>query len=269
MKQITTNFIKMKSYKQVNTLKNGKTTDTKEDFLNEIFLKFSIEKREDTNDIRGMYIIYAENKKGNKGELYYKDNTFDRYVSGNANQTIHQIFKFANDEEKTKFLNYIQELEDSIILEDKMIREKELANIDLSNFEIHYYPNYGSKSSTDLPAALKEYEEGLIALIKAKEIELEAIAYSDTKILKNISIEKLQELAKRGNEILEAKEIKKAEKEAEKKQKIKDAIAKAKATGEKQVINAYSYENKYSECITVYEMIDGNGYVTKVKDNAY
>lgn len=57
--------------------------------------------------------------------------------------------------------------------------------------------------------------------------------------------------------------------EAEKKQKIKDAIAKAKATGKKQVINSYSYENKYSECITVYEMIDGNGYVTKVKDNAY
>ena len=51
--------------------------------------------------------------------------------------------------------------------------------------------------------------------------------------------------------------------------KLRDAIAKAKATGEKQVINAYSYENNYNECITVYEMIDGNGYVTKVKDNAY
>ena len=88
-------------------------------------------------------------------------------------------------------------------------------------------------------------------------------------VLKNINIEKLKELARKGNEILEAKEIKKSEKKVEEKQKIKDAIAKAKATGEKQVINAYSYENNYNECITVYETIDGNGYVTKVKDNAY
>lgn len=106
----------------------------------------------------------------------------------------------------------------------------------------------------------------MIALIEAKEIELESIAYSDTRVLKNMNIEKLKELTKKGDEILEAKKNKK---EAEEKQKIKDAIAKAKETGEKQIINSYSYLNKYDECVNVYTSIDEKGHLSQVKDNAY
>ena len=213
------------------------------------------------------YIVKISNKdKSRYSEVSYRENNKQFvYYTSNFNQ----YFDFASKQDEEAYYNALKELEAEQEAYNKAEAEKELAKIDLSNFEIHYYPNYGSKSSTDLPAALKEYEEGLIALIEAKEIELENIAYSDTRVLKNMNIEKLKELAKKGNEILEAKKIKKAEKEAEKKQKIKDAIAKAKATGKKQIINAYSYENNYNECITVYEMIDGNGNVTKTKDNAY
>ena len=252
--------------KKVNINFNSYAIDNKDKKRQEVY-KNQTRELEISIDKNDGYIVKISNKDKSRYTKisYHKKNKQFHCCTGN----FVQYFDFAREEEEKVYYNALEELKAEQEANDKAEAEKELANIDLSNFEIHYYPNYGSKSSTDLPAALKEYEEGLIALIKAKEIELEAIAYSDTKILKNISIEKLQELAKRGNEILEAKEIKKAEKEAEKKQKIKDAIAKAKATGEKQVINAYSYENKYSECITVYEMIDGNGKVTKVRDNAY
>lgn len=212
------------------------------------------------------YIVKMPNKEGKYTKISYREKTkqFCFYPQGFT-----QYFEFASDTDEKLYYNALEELEAEQEAFNKTEAEKELASIDLSNFDISYYPNYGSKSSTNLPSAFKEYEAGLIALIEAKEIELECIAYSDTRVLKNMNVEKLKELAKKGNEILEAKKTKKAKKEAEEKQKIKDAIAKAKATGKKQIINAYSYENNYNECITVYEMIDGNGYVTKVKDNAY
>ena len=228
-------------------------------------LQISIDKNAGKYDYR--YIVKISNKdKSRYSEVSYRENKkqFAYYTC-----SFTQYFDFVSKEDEEKYYNALAELEAEQEANDKAEAEKELAKIDLSHFDVYYYPNYGSKSDTNLPTALKEYETGLIALIEAKEIELENIAYSDTRVLKNMNIEKLKELAKKGNEILEAKKIKKAEKEAEKKQKIKDAIAKAKATGEKQVINAYSYENNYNECITVYEMIDGNGYVTKVKENAY
>ena len=218
-------------------------------------LEISIDKNNDEYIVKISNTKISYNKE--RKQFCYYENNFTQY------------FDFVSKEDEEKYYNALAELEAEQEVSDKAEAEKELEKINLDNFAIHYYPNYGSKSSTDLPSALKKYEAGLIALIEAKEIELECIAYSDTRVLKNMNIEKLKELAKKGNEILEAKKLKAEKKEAEKKQKIKDAIAKAKATGEKQVINAYSYENKYNECITVYEMIDGDGYVTKVKENAY
>ena len=228
-------------------------------------LQISIDKNAGKYDYR--YIVKISNKdKSRYCEVSYRENKkqFAYYTC-----SFTQYFDFVSKEDEEKYYNSLAELEAEQEVSDKAEAEKELEKINLDNFAIHYYPNYGSKSSTDLPSALKKYETGLIALIEAKEIELENIAYSDTRVLKNMNIEKLKELVKKGDEILEAKEAKKIKKEAEEKQKIKDAIAKAKATGEKQIINAYSYENKYNECITVYHFIDGDGKVTKVKENAY
>lgn len=213
------------------------------------------------------YIVKISNKDKSKNtEISYREKTkqFCFYPQGFT-----QYFEFASDTDEKLYYNALEELEAEQEAFNKEKAEKELATIDLSNFEISYYPNYGSKSSTNLPHALKKYESGLIALIEAKKIELESIAYSDTMVLKNMNIEKLKELTKKGDKILEAKEDKKTKKEAEEKQKIKDAIAKAKGTGEKQIINSYSYLNKYDECVNVYTLVDEKGHLSQVKDNAY
>ena len=184
--------------KKVNINFNSYAIDNKDKKRQEVYKNQTRELEISINKNDG-YIVKISNKDKSRYTKinYHEKNKQFYYCTGN----FVQYFDFTREEEEKLYYNALEELKAEQEANDKAEAEKELAKIDLSHFDVYYYPNYGSKSDTNLPTALKEYETGLIALIEAKEIELENIAYSDTKILKNVNIEKLKGLAKKGNEI--------------------------------------------------------------------